>query len=138
LDERSGEACGVALEDEVDLVVGEAAGGADEAVGEAGGDNVALGVESDVGGFDVAVLVFLEGADAVAEDFGEHGDDVSGEVGAVGALSSFVIEVGVWFDKGGDIGNVDAKEDVTLGETSEADGVVEVAGVGGVDGDDGL
>ena len=138
LDEGLGEVRGFALENEVDLVVGEAAGGADEAVGEAGFLDATGGVELDVGGFDEAVLAFLEGADTVAEDFGEHGYDVPGEVGAVGALPSFLVEVGVVFHKGSDVGDVDTEEPMAFGQLLQADGVVEVAGVGGIDGDNGV
>ena len=132
------EAGGFAFEDLVDFIVGEAAGGADEAVGEAGFEDFAVLVEFDIGGFGEAVLVLLEGAQVVADVFGEHGDDVLGEVNAGASLVCLFVERGVGGDEGADVGDVDAEEVLVVGQFAEADGVVEVAGIGGVDGDDGV
>ncbi len=141
------------------LFVGEAFFAADEGVGEARADDAASGVVANEGGFGEAGLVFLEGADAVGEDFGEHRNDVAGEVGGVAAGACFDIHGGFDDDEGGDVGNVDSEFpdgfagavlheafDIGFGllgleargafELAEGDGVVEVAGVIGVDGGD--
>jgi len=50
----------------------------------------------------------------------------------------FVVEVGLVADEMGSVGDVYAEQPLVVGEFAEANGVVEVAGVGGIDGDDGL
>jgi hypothetical protein len=47
-----------------------------------------------------------------------------------------VIQFGSWFDVVGDVGDVDTDLHVAVGEFAEGDGVVEIAGGVGVDGDD--
>ncbi len=149
------------IDDGLRLFIGEPFFAADEGVGEARADDAAGGVVADEGGFGEAGLIFLQRADAVGEDFGEHGDDVAGEVGGVAAGAGFDVHGGFDDDEGGDVGDVNAEfpdggagfaggfhEAFDVGfhfigvepggafELFEGDGIVEVAGVVGIDGGD--
>ena len=88
-----------------------------------------------------AVLAGLEAAQAVGQDLGQHGLDPVGEVGRVALGPRLAVQRRAGPDIGGDIGDGDPDDPaafvlrilVALG----VDGVVVIAGVGRVDGDEG-
>jgi hypothetical protein len=102
---------------------------------------LAVLVEDHAHGQGGAVLAFLEAAQAVGQPLGQHGLDAVGEVGGVALLARLAVQIGVGADVGGDVGDGDPDDPaagvlrvlVTLG----VDGVVVIAGVGRVDGDQG-
>ena len=77
----------------------------------------------------------LEAADAVAQALREHRDDAVGEVDAVAARERLAVEGAAGADIMGDIGDVDA-EPPAAGQALDVDGIVEIPGVVGIDGDD--
>src|SRR5439155_13184475 len=60
------------------------------------------------------------------------------DIGAVAALASFFVHGGAVANEMGDIGDVHAELPVTAFDLPQADGVVVVFGIVGVDGADGL
>ena len=128
----------VAFEDVVDLGVGHAARGADDAFGDFVVENVAAGVDVHEAGEDEAVFVGAKAADVGRELLREHGDGAVGEVDGVAAQACFEVERGAGMDVVGDVGDVDLKMPVAGGGVVvDENGVVEVAGGLAVDGDDG-
>ena len=83
-----------------------------------------------------ALLVGAQRAEFVGEAWGKHGDDAIDEVDAVGPFASFLVEGGAGQDVVGNIGDMNSEFDVTSGKFAEGNGVVEIAGGIGVDGDD--
>jgi hypothetical protein len=116
--------------------IGEAVAGVDDRAGEAGGTGLAFGIEANKGGIGQALFIGTEGAEAVRKAGRKHGDDAVDEVDAVGAFAGFVIQFGSGFDVVGDVGDVNADLHVVVGKFAKGDGVVEIAGGVGVDGDD--
>lgn len=129
----------IAIDDGLSFEIGEAFGGMDAGFGEACGDDVGVFIVADEAGEAAAGNVFLEGADAVAQDLGKHGDDVAWEVDGVAAGVGFLVDLGAGFDVEGNVGDVNGEFDHGAGSVVDfghGDGVIEVAGVGGVDGAD--
>lgn len=116
--------------------IGEAVAGVDDGAGEAGGAGLALGIEPNESGVGQALFVGAKGAEAIGKAGREHRNDAVDEVDAVGAFAGFVIQFGSRFDVVGDVGDVNADFDVALGQFAEGDGIIEIAGGIGVDGDD--
>jgi len=110
--------------------------GVDDGTGEACGSGLAFGIQTNESGVGETLFVGAEGAEAVREAGREHGDDSVDEVDTVGAFSGFVIQLGTRFDVVGDVGDVNANFHVALGKFPKRDGVVEITGGIGVDGDD--
>ncbi len=134
----------VAVDQGLSFAVGQAFGGFDGGAGDACGDDVSAGVEADDGGLAEADDAFLQGADAVAQQFGQHGDDVAWQVDAGAALPGFLVKRAVGSDEVCDVGDVDTQFPdgmVAFGggvEPANVNRVVVVAGVGRVDGHDQL
>ena len=82
------------------------------------------------------MFIGTERAEAVRKTGREHGDDSVNKIHAVGPFTGLVIQFGSGFDVVGDVGDVDANLHVAVGKFAEGDGVVEIAGGVGVDGDD--
>jgi len=82
------------------------------------------------------LFIGTERAEAVRKTGREHGDDSVNKIHAVGPFTGLVIQFGSGFDVVGDVGDVDANLHVAVGKFAEGDGVVEIAGGVGVDGDD--
>ena len=116
--------------------VGEAVAGKNDGAGEAGGAGFAIGAEVNESGAGEALLVGAQRAESVGEAWGKHGDDAIDEVDAVGPFASFLVEGGAGQDVVGNIGDMNSEFDVTSGKFAEGNGVVEIAGGIGVDGDD--
>ena len=116
--------------------VGQTMAGVDDRAGETGGTRFAFGVQTNESGVGKALFVGAEGAEAVRKAGRKHGNDSVDEIDAVGAFAGFVIQFGSRFDVVGDVGDVDTDLHVAVGKFAEGDGVVEIAGGIGVDGDD--
>ena len=77
-----------------------------------------------------------EGAEVIRKPRWKHGDDPVDEVDAVGAPAGLFIQGRAGPDVVGDVGDMDADLGMAPGEVSQGDGVVEIAGGVGIDGDD--
>jgi len=105
---------GFVFENELGVFVGEFGGGVDDGVDEFGVEGFAVFIEVDDGAFGEAIGVGFEGAEAVGEGFGEHGDDAVDEVGGVASGLGFAVEGGAGFDVVGDVSDVDGEDPVCL------------------------
>src|SRR5438128_1447177 len=76
---------------------------------------------------------FLQRADAIAQDFRQHRDDIAGEVSAVAPLLCFQIERRAFFHEIGDIGDVYTQFPIPAFDLLEADGIVVIFGIIWVD-----
>jgi hypothetical protein len=114
----------------------EAVAGVDDRAGEAGSSGFAFGIEANEGGVGEALFIGAEGAEAVRKAGREHRDDAVDEIDAVGAFAGLVIQFGSGFDVVGDVGDMDADLHMAVGKFAKRDGVVEIAGGIGIDGDD--
>ena len=93
----------------------------------------------DLGRLHVADAVGLEAGEAVRDQFWEHRNHPLRQVHARRPLAGLLIELAPGRGEVADIGDVDGQDPVLrLGIDFHTDGVVEVAGVHGVDGDDEL
>ena len=81
------------------------------------------------------LLVGTERADIVAELLGEHGDGAVDEVDACATVEGFFVDGGAFLHIVRHIGDVDTHLPVAVFHLLQADGIVEVLGVGRVDGD---
>jgi hypothetical protein len=116
--------------------VSQTVAGVDDGAGETGGSGFAFGVEVDEGGVGKALFIGAEGAEAIRKTGREHGDDAVDEIHTVGPFAGLVIQSRAGFHIVGYVGDVNADLDMAVGEFPEGDGVVEIAGGVGVDGDD--
>ena len=121
----------------MDLGVGHAAGGADDALAELELCDLALAVDLGDAGEDEAVFVRAKRTHAGGQGRGEHGDGAVGEVDAGASQPGLKIQRGSRPDIVADIGDVDLELPVSVGERLDENGVVEVAGGFAVDGHDG-
>ena len=134
--ERAGRVVGLAVLGRLHLFVGQARLGPHEAADEFVALQFAVPVDPHVDGEAGAVLARAEGAEVVAEFFGQHRHDAVGEIGRVAAAIRFLVQLGVRADVMGDVGDGDEEvEAVSVGLREH--GVVEVAGIRAVDGDEG-
>ena len=141
VEERGGGGVGGAVGGGLGLGVGEGGGRADQRPGEAVGADLAGGVEGQADGDRGAVAAVDQRAEVAGEAVGQHRDDAVGEVGGVAAAAGLAVEGGAGGDVMGDVGDRHP-DDVAAGVVGRVvgvgeDGVVVVAGVGGVDGDEG-
>ena len=111
--------------------------GAEDALGDAIGEDFTAIVDMHEAGEDKAVFIGAEGAHAGGELRGEHGDGAVGEVDAGAAEAGFEVEVGSGADVVADVGDVDLEVPGAVGVWGDVDGVIEVAGGLAVNGDDG-
>ena len=118
------------------LFVGKASFGADDCRIELGADHMTLCGKQELDALGEAVDVGLQRAEFIAQRLGQHGDDAVHEVGGVSALSGFDIQCAARSDVVRDICDVDPEFPLITALTLNADGVVKVFGVIGVDGDD--
>ena len=90
-------------------------------------------LKQDLAGHAQAVHPGVDGAEPVGEHLREHGDDPVREVDRVAALEGLAVQGAVGLDIGRDVGDAD-QELPALGGRLAVDGVVEVPGIGPVDG----
>ena len=127
----------VAVDDVLGLLVGETVVGVDDGLAEPLFFYVGIGIELEEDGEGEPVFVGTEGAEVVAEPFREHGDGAVNEVDAGAAEVGFVVDGRAGTDEMGDVGDVDAHFVVAVRKRAEGEGVVEVFGIGWVDGEGG-
>src|SRR5258708_6662120 len=127
----------MAFEDLVDVGVCHALGGANDAGSHPGVEHAAGGIELHDGAEDGAIFAGLQGAHAVREGLGKHGDVAIEEVNGVAAEAGFAVERGFGREVVGDVGNVDLQEPAAVIAAFDVDGIVEVARAFAVDSDDG-
>ena len=119
------------------LLVGEALADADGAVGEADAGLLALRREVDDDALDVAHPALLQAGEAVGDHLREHRHDALRQVDAGGALAGLAVEGAAGRGEVAHVGDVDGQLPVAgLRVARQRHGVVEVAGVDRVDGDD--
>ncbi len=132
----------VIVDERLRFEVGHAVGGLDDALGEAFGEHLALRVVAEVARPGVAWHVGLKRAHAVGQQLGQHRHDTAGQVGRVATLLRFDVQGAAGGDEVCDVGDVHAEHPgravffVSRVELDDADGIIEVLGVGRVDGDD--
>ena len=118
------------------VLVGDDFGDAEERAGEAPVLDAAVLVDSQVAGHRGAVFALAERTDVGAQDLRQHRHDAVGEVDRVAALACFSVDLAVGADVEADIGNGDDRVEAAFAVGLGPDGVVVVARVGRVDGDD--
>ena len=128
----------IAVDERLRLKVGHALARFDQRLTERARADVARSVVADDRGLRVAEDPFLEGADPVGEDLGEHGDHETREVHGVSAFLRFLVERGVLLDVVRDVRDVDPELPAAVVELLDVDRVVVVLGIGGIDGADEL
>ena len=127
---------GIAGEDLVDVRVGHAFGGTDDARDHDGGEHVSGGVEIHDGAHDEAFFAGIEGAHAIRERFREHGDGAVDEIDGVAAETGFAIDGRFRVHIMGDVGDVNLEEPSAVFAAFDVDRIVEIAGGFAVNGHD--
>ncbi len=124
----------VVLEHLLGLLVGVAAVGANDGVHDAEALHVGLVIEVEDDREGQLVLIGAERADEVAEPFGQHRYGAVDEIDGRGALHGLLVDDTPLGDIVRHVGDVHAHLVEPLVELLDGEGVVEVLGVGGVDG----
>ena len=127
----------IAFENFVDVGVGHALDGTDDAGHHPGVEHASGGVEVHDGAEDKALFAGIERAHAVGESFRKHGNGAIDEVNGITAEAGFAIERRLGTNVVGDVGDVYLKEPAAVVAALDVNGVVEVAGGFAVNGDDG-
>ena len=125
------------LNDLLRLLVVEAAVGADDRVAEPLLVDFGLVVEVKDGTVAEFVLVGTERAEVVGECFGKHRDSAIDEIDGSASAVGLRVDAAAGLHVVGDVGDVDAHAVETALKHLEGEGVVEVLGIGGVDGEGG-
>ena len=125
------------LDDLLRLFVGEAPVALDDGVHDAVVQHFGLVVEGEDDAVCQLLFVGAEGAQKVAEAFGEHGDGAVYEVDRRGALLGFLVDDAAFLDVMRYVGDVHAHFPQPASQAADGQGVVEVLGVLGVDGEGG-
>ena len=82
-------------------------------------------------------LFLIQRADAIGELLRQHGDDLVGIVNTGSTAECFIVQLTARLDIIGNIRNVDAQLKAAVRSLGQADGIVDVLGLGAVDGEDG-
>ena len=98
-------------------------------------DHAAGGIEFNESGFRVTQLSLLETGQSIADQFGQHGDDVSRQINAGAPFASFNIQRTAGRHEVRDVGNVDSQVPVAIVRSVQRDCIIEVASCRGVDRD---
>ena len=98
---------------------------------------IAVLIQTHQAGKRQAQLLLVQGADAVGKALGQHGHDLIRIVDRSGAVEGLLVQLTAGLDVVGDIGDVNAQLIATTGEPGQADGIVDILGLGAVDGEDG-
>ena len=123
------------VDDFLRLLVGHAAVAADDGLAHPAFVHLGLGVHLHDHAEAELLLVLAERADVVAELLGQHGDGAVDEVDARAALVGLAVDGGAGLDIVRHVGDVHAHLHVAVLQHTVGEGVVEVLGVGGVDGE---
>jgi len=121
----------------IDLCVDALDPAADDRLHEAVIGQVAVLVQPHQAGEGQAQLFLVQGADAVGQALGQHGHDLVGIIDGGGAVERLFVQLRTGLDVVGDVRNVDAQLKAALRSAGQADGIVDVLGLGAVDGEDG-
>ncbi len=124
-----------AFDDGLGALVVEAVVGYDVGAAKPGVDDLGLGREFEHGAEAQLFLVGAQGAQLVGEFLRQHGHGAVYKVYGCSAGLRLLVHGGVRAHVPGYIGNVHAHLEVAVFELPEAEGVVKVLGVGGVDGE---
>ena len=127
----------IAFENLVDVGVGHALDGADDARHHPGIEHASGGVEVHDGAQDEAFFARIERAHAVGQRFGKHGNGAVDEVDGIAAEAGFAIEWRFGMNIVSDVGDVHLQEPAAIVAALDINGVVEIARGFAVDGDDG-
>ncbi len=127
---------GIALEHGQGLRVREPFPGTDHRGMELRVEHLPLRGEQKLDAFGQPFHVGLERAQLVAQRFGQHRDDPVDQVGRVAALACLHVEGGAGLDVVGHVGDVNPEAPALGADPFQADRVVEILRVVGVDGDD--
>ena len=127
----------VAFEDLVDVGVGHALGGTDDALHHPGIEHAPGSIEMHDGALHETLFAWFQGTHAVRERFGKHGNGAIDEVDGIAAETRFAIERRFGMNVVGDVGDVDLQEPAAIFATLDVNGIVEIARGFAVDGDDG-
>ena len=128
---------GIAFEDEIDVGVGHALGGADDALAERVADDLALMIDLHHAGQHHAIDLRAQAAHVGGKLDGQHGDGAIGKVDRRAAQARFEIDGRVLANVMRDVGDVDLELEVAVRHAADGDRIVEVARGFAVDGDDG-
>ena len=110
---------------------------ADDRLDEAVIGQVAVLVQTHQAGECKAQFLLVQRADAVGQALGQHGHHLIRVVHRGGAVEGFLIQLRTGLDVIGNVRNVDAQLKAALRGAGQADGIVDVLGLGAVDGEDG-
>ena len=125
------------LDNLLGLLIGEAAVALDHRAADSRIDHVGLLIELEHCGEGELLLVGTQGADAVAEALGEHGDGAVHEIDARGAFLGLLVDHRPGAHIMGDVGDMHSDLPIAVGKLADREGVVEILGVARVDGEGG-
>lgn len=117
------------------LFVGEAFVTANDGVGEIDLLNLCFLGKGYEDRFGKTILRFDQTAQSVGEGVGQHRYNGTDEVGTVAAFLGFFVEWRAGFDVGGNVGDMDANAMAAIAQFLDGEGVVEILGVIGIDGE---
>ena len=129
---------GLALQHRQGFLIGKAPLGMNHGRVKLRAHHAAVGGEQELHAFGQAIHPGFERAQLVAEALGQHGDDAVHQVGGVAPLPGLGVQGGPGPDVMRHIGDVDPQFPLPVGGGLEANGVVKILGVIGVDGHDGM
>ncbi len=127
----------IAFEDLIDVGVGHALGGTDDAGNHPGIEHAPGSIEMHDGAQDEALFARIERAHAVGKRFGKHGNGAIDEVDGIAAQAGFAIERRFGMNVMSDVGDVDLQEPAAIVAALDVNGVVEIARGFAIDRDDG-
>jgi hypothetical protein len=127
----------IAFENLVDIGIGHALNGADNAGHHPGVEHASGGIEVHDGAEDEALFAGIERAHAVGESFRKHGNGAIDEVDGITAKTGLAIERRLGTNIVGNVGDVHLKEPAAVVAALDVNGVVEVAGGFAVNGNNG-
>ena len=128
---------GFPVEDVLGLEVGQPLGRLDDRACVSPAGHFARRVVADDRALAEPPLALLEAAHAVGQDFGQHGDDFLGEVRAGASAAGLLVQRSAFAHEMRHVGDMHAQRPGAVAVGFQADGVVVVARVGRIDGDDG-
>ena len=128
---------GTAGQQGVDLGVHALDTAADDRLDKAVVGQVAVLVQTHQAGERQAQHALVQAADAVGQLLGQHGHHLIGVVDAGSAVKGLVVQLGAGLDVVRNIRNVHAQLKASVRSLGQADGIVDILGLGAVDGKDG-